>query len=101
MEEWQAFPPVRESLKKERDMTENNRLTAGIILYTRKRTISAVRFILKMAATSPPRNTNCWKRLACTKALACTHFACSTVTFSPVPLMKHVATCRTVRETSV
>ena len=34
---------------------------------------------------------NCWKRDDWMKALACTHLACSTVTFRPLLLMKQVA----------
>ena len=55
-------------------------------------TMRAVRLILNTAGASG-RNVNCWKSVDWMKALACTHFACSTVTFRPLLLTKQVAIC--------
>lgn len=54
--------------------------------------MSADRLTLKATEVSW-RNKNCWKRLAWMKALAWTHFDCSTVTLRPWLLRKHVHTC--------
>lgn len=56
-------------------------------------TRSVLTLILKTAGESE-LNANCWNRDAWTNALHCTHFACSTVTFRPLLLMKQVAICK-------
>lgn len=55
-----------------------------------------LRFIRKVALSS--LKTNSWKIPLCTKALACTHFASSTVTLIPLLLTKHVADCSTIQK---
>ena len=63
----------------------------GYCLYSTL-TMRAVRLSLNTAGASG-RNVNCWKSVDWMKALACTHFACSTVTFRPLLLTKQVAIC--------
>lgn len=58
-------------------------------------TISVLRLILNTAGVLEV-NVNCWKMEAWMNALHCTHFACSTVTFKPLSLMKQVAVYRKV-----
>ena len=59
-------------------------------------TSKMLRFIRKVALSS--LKTNSWKIPLCTKALACTHFASSTVTLIPLLLTKHVADCSTIQK---